>query len=404
MIVIHDPTVVNNKTVRIETLTDNPDVLYYVPSLKQSNVKEVKTKILSMSNITQLEVKSYGLSPLRRDIGRDEYNMMDVIEILRDLVHVTLRGEFSGWFYGTIFYVLSIQKSLQSLVWKHVGRFPREEGEDEGSFRALTKSNSLKRLVFSALDMKLYVQLGFISFMIKKVPSLKLPERFPTSELNKIFTQLSKNETVLEILEINLIGDLTRLGMALKTNTTLKCLDFLQDPESSFKSIYEGMVHNSSILKLVGYVHEGDEQSFIRMLRVNTMLETLEITMHPLIDDVEGLVSALSQSSLVSFTIYLPGERDTMVFATKLFHELATNTTLKHLEIHSEAGFSLDANVIVDLLSRNETLETFIVDNSSIYNEEELSAVRNNTVTKVWSGSPSILRTMADQNQWMKSQ
>jgi len=316
---------------------------------------------------------------------------------MQTITRFKLLDQFTSAFYKMTFDILS-KLPLRSL---------RLVLDDD-----LTKDDIDSLTSFSySINIDIEYEIKFIDRMIQRVSILKSKHVVRRELLMAISERLAQDTSTVEILKIDTSTSLALLGEALKTNTRLKSLVFIKSSDEPLTPILDALVINSSLLKLVSYIHEGDQASLIRMLRTNTMLEILDLDFdNPMVglmgemtifsnEYSDEFVSALNRSSLVDLTLRIHETHNIDGFFIKLFMALKTNTTIKHLRLFLDHPITIDAKIIVTLLTNNTMLETFYINHMRVTNEHRLDAlVGNHTLLDVSSKGPEFLINIAARN------
>lgn len=260
----------------------------------------------------------------------------------------------------------------------------------------LYEIKTLKILRPSIYEFDTRTNAQFLSKMLELVSVLDLSVPVSGDETEVIASALATNTSPVEILTIDIRDGLELFGEALKTNTRLKSLSLGGARRVTSRSIFDGLVHNESLLKLDIYVYEADVSSLIRMLQTNTMLEHLKLKIDFNLHSHRELALALANSSIVD--LYIRNRRQPKNFITTLLDGLRTNTTLRHLRT-DVSGVEIDGHHIVELVTQNSTLETLILNGVSVDDIDGDDIKNNGTLTKVWSRAPHSLLHIARRNE-----
>lgn len=367
----------------------------YIKYVDVSNVDEIINKIQTH----QLPITRLNVLSLDRESGPDSIprRLLDIIVELNTIEYAAITipsGRDEQWIVNLISKLPLVGLDIRDM-YKPVAT--------KLDLSVLQNIKTLKRL---NIGLSWFDRDGgdFITAMMRQVSILTTEYIVYEAELSIITNLLATNDATVEMLKIFTYEDLTELGKALETNTTLKSLTFLVPPGDSFAPIYDGLVHNTSLLKLSGYYEDGCAASLSTLLRTNTMLEKLKLMVYMELKDPDRLVSILSQSKLISLTIELNRDVDSTDFITSLLQALTTNTTLERLRIRGGAPqFSaarVDGLIVQNLLVNNKTLTTFRLPNvivTDFPNPDLLFA--NETLTNVTILPSIIPNTVARRNR-----
>jgi len=247
----------------------------------------------------------------------------------------------------------------------------------------------------------------FLSHMLKQVRSLKLNYGVDSDELNHL-TELMLGDIPLQILLVKSCTDVATLGRLLEANTGLRSLTVKDAYYADYTSIFEGLTHNTQLLKLDIYCDNDELPSLIKMLQTNKTLEVLVLHLGINIDDnkQDDLIMALAHSSIVELDLYIT-LLDPSRFATSLLKALSTNTILKSLTLSREDDFDvlkIDTDVMVKLLTNNKTLEVLNIYNMEIDTSGVLTALTyNQSLIQFNDHAEPILKELAQRNRENKA-
>jgi hypothetical protein len=249
--------------------------------------------------------------------------------------------------------VLLTLPALENVSFEHIDGEGPEEGQSLENMVKLLQSPSLREVTFQSV--------AFTHTLLQAVAAKVLEERSKITDLR--FYHCSFPEG----------GDAVIAGL-LKTNTTLKCLNFMQPAtdEVFYKVLAATLLSNSTLQKLSLITHsDADICSWLSplflALQVNHGLKELKIGGFDLIDEELSTAMRLglgknSTLELLQISCIELGDNDTCLWREALSF-LRINTALKTLFMHfdDDVKESRAATIRLELLAmlhENESLET----------------------------------------------
>lgn len=398
------PSWTSNESVKtsvlIEYLLDEIPLDNYTSlsvDITGKNVNEVANAIKVSTSLSHIAINcTKYISPIS-----SEY-MLTLIDSLRNkstITQVNIDGYLGSEVFGWAFEVFTTLPLTSISVGTRPGRIHLKV---EDALR-LHEIKTLKIIEYTIFGWRNQDYALFLSKMLEIVSVLKIRHMIRREEMKVLALALSTNITPVEILHLSIDQGTDLLGEALKTNTRLKSLEVQALLDYEARTIFEGLTHNDSLLKLKTHVRTGDHLFLMHMLKTNTMIEDLEITVSYNAPTSHELISALANSTLVKLEFKTGGLPDMTEYVDSFLDAFRTNTTLTHLSL-TVSHANIDAEHVVELLTQNSTLEVLKLENVSIMYASKLEPIwSNETLTEVWPGAPSLLRQVAERNKRNKS-
>jgi hypothetical protein len=278
--------------------------------------------------------------------------------------------------------------ALENVSFEHIAEQGPEEGQSLESMIKLLKSPSLREVTFVSVD--------FTNNLFQAVAAKVLKERSQITDLS--FSGCSFPE-----------GGSAVIARALKTNTTLKCLDFDDGgdwangswvDDGFYEALAVALLSNSTLQRLNCSAPDGSGSCswfspLFLALQVNHGLKVLTIDQFNLIDEELSAAVRLGLDKNSTLEVLNLSNIELGDNGTRLWREafafLRTNTALKTLYMHfdyyvSESHAAAIQMEVLTMLRENESLETLCMTSKDTRRFEDypgyVAAIQPNTTLK----------------------
>ena len=374
-------------------------------TISYSEISKLIDAITASTSLASLTLHFYASLPKELAKQHEIVMVLQAFHGKSQLTSVNVGGYFSGEFFG------DISAMLVTLPLENLELFDIMVGIDR--LEPLHSIKSLKRLLFESPRVPIEDRTFFLIPFMDQLEILDMRNHVTQAGLDAIASNLAKNTTLRKLAIHSEQQSLSGIGNALKTNTRLQHLS-IGGWNSDLTPIFDGMVENKAILKLaIGvdlarHVHDipDDDQTYVpalvRMLRYNRYLENLYLNIDFIPEDLSVLIQPIVYSSLIELSLIYDNSDDISYFIEELLPSLRSNTTLTSLTISTgpDEENEIDASILVDLLTRNSTLEVLDLSMVRVKDPEQLSAlIYNQSLIQVSSNMPKILKDIAKRNK-----
>jgi len=372
----------------------------YLTEGKSPSVKNFKIRVLNNKDLTRV-VEAIKVSTLISQVqikivrSRKTLDVINkVIDALRDKQTI-INLKIKGWITPELMSRIMLTAATLPLIGITLDKIQEYE-----VFEPLYTIDTLKSLTLHKHHMDIEEYATFLKHILKSISILKLNWQLTTEEVDGLAKLLFAGAP-LEILVLDAVSDTISIGVMLQANITLRSLVINEFGYHSAAPIFQGLIDNTNLIKFQGYCDQLSIPSLITMLKTNKTVEVLELEIVMGSSDQADLISALSHSSIIELALYVSDVTDGHQFMTTLLRALETNTVLKKLSLYiDDEDIELESEIIVDLLSRNQTLEALDLEVIEVVHPERLHTLLNNeTLVQVNFGMPDILKFIADRNR-----
>lgn len=372
----------------------------YLTEGKSPSVKNFKIRVLNNKDLTRV-VEAIKVSTLISQVqikivrSRKTLDVINkVIDALRDKQTI-INLKIKGWITPELMSRIMLTAATLPLIGITIDKI-----QEYKVFEPLYTIDTLKSLTLHKHHMDIQEYVTFLKHILKSISILKLNWQLTTEEVDGLAKLLIAGAP-LEILVLDGVSDTISIGVMLQANITFRSLVINEFGYHSAAPIFEGLIDNTNLIKFQGYCDQLSIPSLITMLKTNKTVEVLELEIVMGSSDQADLISALSHSSIIELALYVSDVTDGHQFMTTLLRALKTNTVLKKLSLYiDDEDIELESEIIVDLLSRNQTLEALDLEVIGVLHPERLYTLLNNeTLVQVNFGMPDILKFIADRNR-----